>query len=308
MDGFLEYRVFDALCERSTNIESGSKEKLEIESDRLFYPNNEKLENYFSSSSECIRYSAAQLVGFLHDIFAVESKVIIPFLKELHLLPYRIPPKLLGELFQLVEDQASSLAQAQSLANSTCEFFDLRIHEEGKNVPLCLRQLSKQSDLLSDPVDKVILKVVIAVVTQTSLPKALTLLTNEAVFHSLVTKNCRHLHSDITIRTSKFKEVAYWLWSNLNEEKKKLVAAMYARATIAISSPDIDRLAFYYAQTMDLDVSLAKRVVSRAYDEEFVRQEISLSARPIVALLKELGILELESARRILTLEGIELE
>ena len=101
MSNYPEFLTFNSLNKEPTCIVQHFQTKVTREPGKVFYPVNSMLEPYFKSQYESEKFGAAQFLGFLHDTITVEHNIVIPAIRDLHLLPIDIPdhPRLLLQLY-----------------------------------------------------------------------------------------------------------------------------------------------------------------------------------------------------------------
>lgn len=299
------YVTFETVGKLPTFIDQKFETKLILEEGKIFYPKLEKLETYFSSEYESLRFGAAQFCGFLHDTIAVEHGIVIPAIRDLYKLPFHIPVRPTEDLFKLITDEGHHAAQALSFINVIKEHFNLEICENGKQLPLFLRRLEEQKSKLSTDTNKALFTMIIGVVTETRISKELGQFTNNDYITSSVQENCRSHQQDETIHASQFRALGEWSWSQFNENQKELAAELYAKTTIARSLPDISRIAFYMSQVTSRSREYCDEIVSTIFTPDVLREEMLIAARPTIFFLRKLGVLEFKVAREIFTEAGV---
>lgn len=129
------YVTFEQLGKSPTFVEQKFEEKVNLEEGKIFYPKLDKLEAYFDSESQSLKFGAAQFCGFLHDTIAVEHSIVIPSIRDLYKLPINIPLRATEDLFKLVADEGHHAAQALTFINAISKHFNLIVCEKNKEVP-----------------------------------------------------------------------------------------------------------------------------------------------------------------------------
>ncbi|EKO5150199.1 diiron oxygenase [Vibrio fluvialis] len=306
MSNYPEFLTFKSLNKEPTCIEQHFQTKVTREPDKVFYPVNNMLEPYFKSQYESEKFGAAQFLGFLHDTIAVEHNIVIPAIRDLHLLPIDIPDHPKEELYKLVTDEGHHAAQALAFVNAIKELFDLRVYEKGNEMPLFLRKLYEKKEFLKTEGDLAMFNLVIGVVTETRISKELGAFTNDEMINSAVVENCRSHQEDETIHASQFRALGKWSWENIDNRQREILAKLYAETTIARSYPDVNRLGFYFSQASGIDREEANKIISEIYRPEVLKEEMLIAARPTITFLKNMGVLEFSSARDVFLNAGIE--
>gem|GEM_PF-2430545 len=299
------YITFEHVGKLPTCVDQKFEKNLILEESKIFYPKIDKLEAYFSSEYESLRFGAAQFCGFLHDTIAVEHSIVIPAIRDLYKLPFHIPVQPIEDLFKLITDEGHHAAQALSFINIIKQHFDLEICENGDKLPLFLRRLEKQKSELSSDLDKSLFTMIIGIVTETRISKELGQFTNNEYIISAVRENCSSHQHDETIHASQFRALGEWSWSQFDDEQKELAAELYAKTTIARSLPDISRIAFYMSQVTSYSRERCDKIVNKIFTPDVIREEMLIAARPTIFFLRKLGVLDFKVAREIFTKAGV---
>ncbi|MBN3494200.1 MULTISPECIES: diiron oxygenase [Vibrio] len=306
MNSYPNYLTFSELSKNPTFTEQFFQTEVKIEKNKVFYPKNRSLEPYFSNEFDSQKFGAAQFLGFLHDTIAVEHNIVIPAIRDLHLLPIEVPQTPLEDLYKLVTDEGHHAAQALTFINAIKDLFHLEVYEKDKEMPLFLRKLFDKKEFLETERDIAIFNMIIGVVTETRISKELGLFTNDELINSAVVDNCRSHQEDEVVHASQFRALGKWSWENFNDRQREIVAKIYAETTIARSYPDIDRLGFYFSQASGINRNESRKIISEVYTQDVLMEEMLLAARPTIAFLKNLGILDYSSATQTLKSAGIE--
>ena len=141
-----KYITFPDINRNPTCVSQEFHNELGLEDGKVFYPRSSKIEKYFLSEYQSLRFGAAQFCGFLQDTVYVEHHVVIPAIRDVSLLPVKIPPKVQVDLFKLVTDEGHHAAQALVLVNSIKDKFNIELHEPGYEIPLFIRELEKHKN------------------------------------------------------------------------------------------------------------------------------------------------------------------
>lgn len=306
MENYPDFLTFNSLNKEPTFIEQHFQTEVTRESCKVFYPKNEHLEPYFTSQYQSEKFGAAQFLGFLHDTISVEHNIVIPAIRDLHLLPIEIPNYPKEELYKLVTDEGHHAAQALAFVNAIKGLFDLEVYEKGKEMPMFLRKLYEKKEYLVTDSDIAMFNMVIGVVTETRISKELGAFTNDEFINSAVVENCRSHQEDETIHASQFRALGKWCWAKFDIRQKEIVARLFAETTIARSYPDVNRIGFYFSQASGIEREQANNIISEIYDENVLKEEMLLAARPTITFLKNMGVLEFSSARNVFHSAGIE--
>jgi hypothetical protein len=306
MTKYPEFLTFNSLNKKPTFIGQHFQTEVTRETGKVFYPVNGKLEAYFKSQYESEKFGAAQFLGFLHDTITVEHNIVIPAIRDLHLLPIDIPNHPKEELYKLVTDEGHHAAQALAFVNAIRELFGLEVYEKNNEMPFFLRKLYEKKEFLKTDSDVAIFNMVIGVVTETRISKELGAFTNDEMINSAVVKNCRSHQEDEAIHASQFRALGKWSWANFDNRQKEIVAKLYAETTIARSYPDVNRIGFYFSQASGIEREEANKIISEIYSSEVLKEEMLIAARPTIAFLKNMGVLELSSPRNVFINAGIE--
>lgn len=273
MLNYPEFLTFNSLNKNPTCIEQHFQTEVTRESGKVFYPINRKLEPYFESQYQSEKFGAAQFLGFLHDTIAVEHNIVIPAIRDLHLLPVNIPSYAQEELYKLVTDEGHHAAQALAFVNAIKELFDLEVYETGKEMPLFLRKLYEKKEFLITDSDVAMFNMIIGVVTETRISKELGAFTNDTTINSAVVENCRSHQEDETIHASQFRALGKWCWANFDDRQKEIVAKLYAETTLARSYPDVSRMGFYFSQASGIERNEANKIISEIYTNQVLNEE-----------------------------------
>lgn len=305
MEVYPEFLTFNSLNKEPTFMEQHFQTEVKREVGKVFYPINEMLEPYFDSKYQSEKFGAAQFVGFLHDTITVEHNIVIPAIRDLHLLPVEIPNYPKEELFKLVTDEGHHAAQALAFVNAISDLFDLEVYEKGNEMPLFLRKLYEKKEFLITDCDVAMFNMVIGVVTETRISKELGAFTNNELINSAVVENCRSHQEDETIHASQFRALGKWCWANFDNRQKEIVAKLFAETTISRSYPDVNRISFYFSQATGIEREQCNKIINEIYNEKVLKEEMLLAAKPTIAFLKNMGVLEFSSARNVFESSGI---
>ena len=300
------YITFEKIGRLPTLVDQKFETKLILEEGKIFYPKLDKLEAYFSSNDESLRFGAAQFCGFLHDTIAVEHCIVIPAIRDLYKLPFHVPVRPTEDLFKLITDEGHHAAQALTFINVIKEHFNLEICEDSKELPLFLRRLEEQKSTLTTDSDKALFTMIIGVVTETRISKELGQFTNNDYILPAVQECCGSHQQDETIHASQFRALGEWSWSQFDDDQKEFAAELYAKTTIARSLPDVSRIAFYMSQVTSYSRERCDEIVNTIFTPDILREEMLIAARPTIFYLRKLGVLEFKAARGIFTEAGIE--
>src|SRR5690242_7433453 len=119
------YITFKKIGKQPTFVDQNFITNVTLEAGKYFYPKNKKLDKYFLSAEESLRFSALQFCGFLHDTITVEHHIVIPAIRDLYKLPFQIPPGPTQDLFTLITDEGHHAAQALYFINAIKNYFKL---------------------------------------------------------------------------------------------------------------------------------------------------------------------------------------
>ena len=302
-----DYLTFESLNKQPTFTKLHFEEEVSIEPNKVFYPKNENLEPYFKSNFQSQKFGAAQFIGFLHDTITVEHNIVIPAIRDLHLLPIHIPNNPREELFKLVTDEGHHAAQALSFINQINKLFNIETHENGEETPKFLRNLFEKRKTMFQNIDDSLFNMIIGVVTETRISKELGLFTNDKYMNSAVVRNCASHQEDETIHASQFRALGQWTWEQFDDRQRRIVAEVYAETAIARSLPDVARIGFYFSQASGISKKESLKIVSEIYTDDVVMNEMLLAAKPTIAFLKNLGVLEYSSASSVFEQAGIKI-
>lgn len=299
------YITFSDINRVPTCVSQKFQIDIELEKDKVFYPKLKQLEKYFLSEEQSLRFGAAQFCGFLQDTVHVEHYVVIPAIRDIPLLPVKIPQKVQMDLFKLVTDEGHHAAQALIFINSIKNRFNIETYEHGNEIPLFIRELERHKNNYTDLSQKVLFNMLIGVVTETRISKELGQFINDVNILKSVRDNCKSHQDDETIHCSQFMALGKYTWSVFSEEQRELAAEIYAKTTIVRSMPDISRIAFYLSQSTNIARNRCDEIVRSIYTEEFLIEEMLIAVKSTIGFLEKLGVLEYKVARDIFQQAGL---
>lgn len=307
MSAYPNFLIFSDVNKQPSCTDMHFQGEVDIEPGRNFHLISEVFDPYLSTELERQKFGAALYLGFLHDVISVEHSVVIPAIRDLHFLKITIPQKPLEELFKLITDEGHHAAQAMALIHAVKKKFDLVAYEEGRETPLFLRKLNAQEKQYATDMDRAIFNLCVGVESEARMPKELGPFTNGDLINSAVVEFSRTHQDDETIHASQFRALGKWSWSQFDDSQRETAAKAYAEAIVAKRYPNTEKLAFHLFQATDMDRREADRVVSEIYTEEVLLQQMNAAAKPSIDLIRNIGVLESPTARRILTDAGIAL-
>lgn len=300
-----KYITFPSINRVPTCVFQEFHDELDLEDGRVFYPKSPKIEKYFLSEYQSLRFGAAQFCGFLQDTVYVEHYVVIPAIRNVSLLPVKIPQKVQIDLFKLVTDEGHHAAQALVLVNSIKDRFNIELHEKGCEVPLFIRELEKQMNNYNDSVKKTIFNMLVGVVTETRISKELGSFINNSDILKSVREHCKSHQDDEAIHCSQFMALGKYTWNLFNEEQRELAAEIYAKTTIARSMPDVSRISFYLSQVTSINKNECDNIINSIYTRDFLIEEMMIAINSTISFLKKLGVLDYKVARDIFQRAGV---
>ncbi len=299
------YITFPEVSRNPTCVSQVFQTELHVEDGKVFYPALPKLEKYFLSEYQSLRFGAAQFCGFLQDTIHVEHYVVIPAIRDISLLPVKIPQKAHMDLFKLVTDEGHHAAQALVFINAIKDEFNIVVHEKENKIPLFVRELEKQKNNYNDMTKRVLFNMLIGVVTETRISRELGAFVHNKNIINVVRDNCRSHQADEAIHCSQFMALGKYTWELFSEEQKEFAAEVYAKTTIARSMPDVSRIAFYLSQTTNIAREECDKIINSIYTKDFLIEEMLVSISSTINFLKKLGVMEYKVARDIFTQSGV---
>lgn len=300
-----KYITFQEINRIPTCVSQEFDDTLHLEDGKLFYPRSPKIEKYFLSEYQSLRFGAAQFCGFLQDTVYVEHYVVIPAIRDISLLPIKIPQKVQIDLFKLVTDEGHHAAQALALVNIIKDRFNITLHEAGGEIPLFIRELEKHKNSYNDPIKKILFNMLVGIVTETRISKELGSFINNNDITKSVREHCKSHQDDETIHCSQFMALGKFTWHLFNEEQRELAAEIYAKTTIARSMPDVSRIAFYLSQATNIDKKECDKIIDSIYTKDFLIEEMLIAINSTISFLKKLGVLDYKVARDIFQNAGV---
>src|SRR3990167_9952083 len=300
-----KYITFPDINRMPTCVSQQFHNELDLEDRKVFYPKSPKIEKYFLSEYQSLRLGAAQFCGFLQDTVYVEHYVVIPAIRDVSLLPVKIPQKVQIDLFKIVTDEGHHAAQALVLVNSIKDRFNIELHETGYEIPLFIRELEKHKNSYNDLVKKTLFNMLIGIVTETRISKELGSFINNSDIIKSVREHCKSHQDDETIHCSQFMALGKYTWDVFNEEQRELAAEIYAKTTLARSTPDVSRISFYLSQTTNINKKECDEIVNSIYTEDFLIEEMLIAINPTISFFKKLGVLDYKVARDIFQKAGV---
>lgn len=305
MIDYPRYVTFPEISRNPTCVSQVFQTELNIEDGKVFYPALPKLEKYFLSEYQSLRFGAAQFCGFLQDTIHVEHYVVIPAIRDISLLPVKIPQKAHMDLFKLVTDEGHHAAQALVFINAIKNEFNIVVHEKENKIPLFVRELEKQKNNYNDMTKRVLFNMLIGVVTETRISRELGAFVHNENIINVVRDNCKSHQADEAIHCSQFMALGKYTWEVFSEEQKEFAAEVYAKTTIARSMPDVSRIAFYLSQTTNIAREESDKIINSIYTKDFLIEEMLIAITSTLNYLKKLGVLEYKVARDIFTKAGV---
>ncbi|EKD54399.1 MAG: hypothetical protein ACD_60C00087G0011 [uncultured bacterium] len=299
-----KYITFPDINRIPTCVSQEFNNELDLEDGKVFYPKSPKIEKYFLSEYQSLRFGSAQFCGFLQDTVYVEHYVVIPAIRDVSLLPVKIPQKVQIDLFKLVADEGHHAAQALVLVNSIKDRFNIQLNEAGSEIPLFIRELEKHKNSYDDSIKKILFNMLVGIVTETRISKELGSFINNSDIIKSVRDHCKSHQDDETIHCSQFMALGKYTWSVFNEEQRELAAEIYAKTTIARSVPDVSRISFYLSQTTDINKKECDKIVNSIYTRDFLIEETLIAINSTMNFLKKLGVLDYKAARDIFQKAG----
>jgi Rad3-related DNA helicase len=269
----------------------------DIPENKRFYPRNLFFERFFSESADSQRFGACCFSGFLHDTIAVEHDLVIPAIAALRYLPLHVPDGPMEDLFLLVADEGHHAAQAAIFLNSIADRFRIRYRETDEALPAFLQRLNDIKGGLSNDNQRRLADVIAGVVTETRVSIELGQFSRDEQLLDEVREVCRSHQEDEAIHSSQFRALGAWMWRNLGEADRDLVAELFAKILVLRSLPDVQRLAFYLAQVTGMASERCRQLVTSAYSPEALQAEMLIAARPTLRYLRTLGVTELHRFR-----------
>lgn len=305
MIDYPKYITFPEVSRNPTCVSQVFQTELNVEDGKIFYPAIPKLEKYFLSEHQSLRFGAAQFCGFLQDTIHVEHYVVIPAIRDISLLPVKIPQKAHMDLFKLVTDEGHHAAQALVFINAIKDEFNIVVHEKENKIPLFVRELEKQKNNYNDTTQKVLFNMLIGVVTETRISRELGAFVHNKNIINVVRDNCRSHQADEAIHCSQFMALGKYTWEVFSEEQREFAAEVYAKTTIARSMPDVSRIAFYLYQTTTIAREECDKIINSIYTKDFLIEEMLIAISSTLNYLKKLGVLEYKVARDIFKQSGV---
>lgn len=299
------YITFPEISRNPTCVSQVFQTELNIEAGKIFYPTLPKLEKYFLSEYQSLRFGAAQFCGFLQDTIHVEHYVVIPAIRDISLLPIKIPQKAHMDLFKLVTDEGHHAAQALVLINAIKDEFNIVVHEKENKIPQFIRELEKHKNNYTDITKRVLFNMLIGVVTETRISRELGAFVHNENIISVVRDNCKSHQADEAIHCSQFMALGKYTWERFSEEQREFAAEIYAKTTIARSKPDVSRVAFYLSQATNMAREKCDKIVNSIYTKDFLVEEMLVAISSTLNYLKKLGVLEYKVAQDIFKKSGV---
>jgi len=259
-----------------------------FQADENYYPVNDLIEPLFTSREQSRKFGAANFCGFLGDTIEVEHCLVIPSVAVLRRLPYCVPPQAEQDLFKVATDEGYHAEQSLKFLTELRDHFGLLPAGE-YCAPLFLRRLEDQRAREQNRIYRDLITVLNGVVTETRISVELGKFAADSFLAEAVREVCKSHADDEAIHASQFRALGKWLWGEFDERTRVAAASFITASTIARNLPDVERIVLFFHQATGCSIRESKRAVLSVYSSDILIDELKVTARPTLNLLRQLG-------------------